>query len=253
MGRARSIACGDECCRAVRVWPASGWTKTGRRAVCTRAEPDHAREHVAADAAAAGAARRRGRLRLRRPDRPVQTGGDVQTLSRAVTQGATSMLIKALQDAGDGSWFTVIEREQLDNLLKERQIITEMRRTIWARRASIRRRCRRCCSRASCWRAASSATTPIRSRAAPARAISASAATSNTSRTPSRSICARSAPRPARCWCRPAQDDRLVRHSGRRLQIRRLSTRSWRPRPASRRTSPSSSPCSRRSRRPSTP
>ena len=52
----------------------------------------------------------------------------VQTLSRAVTQGATSVLLKALQDAGDRSWFTVIERENLDNLLKERQIIREMRK-----------------------------------------------------------------------------------------------------------------------------
>lgn len=51
----------------------------------------------------------------------------VQTLSRAVTQGATPILIKALQDAGDRSWFKVIEREKLDNLLKERQIILEMR------------------------------------------------------------------------------------------------------------------------------
>lgn len=52
----------------------------------------------------------------------------VQTLSKAVTQGGTSILLKALQDAGDRSWFTVIERENLDNLLKERQIIREMRR-----------------------------------------------------------------------------------------------------------------------------
>ena len=51
----------------------------------------------------------------------------VQQLSRAVTQGATSVLIKALQDAGDGSWFTVVERERLENLLKERRIITDMR------------------------------------------------------------------------------------------------------------------------------
>lgn len=50
-----------------------------------------------------------------------------QTLSRAVTQGANSILVKALQDAGTRNWFTVVERERLDNLLKERQIITEMR------------------------------------------------------------------------------------------------------------------------------
>jgi curli production assembly/transport component CsgG len=51
----------------------------------------------------------------------------VQSLSRAVTQGATSVLIKALQDAGRGDWFKVVERERLDNLLKERQIIRETR------------------------------------------------------------------------------------------------------------------------------
>jgi curli production assembly/transport component CsgG len=50
-----------------------------------------------------------------------------QTLSRAVTQGSTSILIKALQDVGEGSWFTVVERERIDNLLKERSIITQMR------------------------------------------------------------------------------------------------------------------------------
>jgi curli production assembly/transport component CsgG len=52
-----------------------------------------------------------------------------QTLSKAVTQGATSVIIKALQDTGNGSWFTVVEREKLDNLMKERRIIQEMRKT----------------------------------------------------------------------------------------------------------------------------
>ncbi|QYF87814.1 CsgG/HfaB family protein [Brevundimonas sp. PAMC22021] len=56
--------------------------------------------------------------------RPSSTG---QTLSRAVTQGSTSILMKALQDAGRRSWFTIIEREQLAHLLNERQIIREMR------------------------------------------------------------------------------------------------------------------------------
>jgi len=45
-----------------------------------------------------------------------------QTLSRAVSQGGDELLIKALHD-----WFTVIERANLNNLLKERQIISEMR------------------------------------------------------------------------------------------------------------------------------
>ncbi|WP_099864380.1 CsgG/HfaB family protein [Pararhizobium haloflavum] len=53
---------------------------------------------------------------------------NVQTLSRAVTQGGAPMLVKALQDAGEGRWFTVLERSELDNLLRERQILTEMRR-----------------------------------------------------------------------------------------------------------------------------
>lgn len=57
--------------------------------------------------------------------KPTEAG---QTLSRAVTQGAGAMLVKALQDAGKRNWFTIVERERLDNLLKERQIITEMRK-----------------------------------------------------------------------------------------------------------------------------
>ena len=51
-----------------------------------------------------------------------------QSLSRAVSQGSAPILIKALQDAGNRSWFTVVERAGLDNLLKERQIIREMRK-----------------------------------------------------------------------------------------------------------------------------
>ncbi len=50
-----------------------------------------------------------------------------QNLSRAVSQGGASILVKALQDAGNRSWFTVIERSNLNHLLQERKIITEMR------------------------------------------------------------------------------------------------------------------------------
>lgn len=50
-----------------------------------------------------------------------------QTLSRAVSQGGGSILVKALQDVGNRSWFTIVERESLRNLLNERQIIREMR------------------------------------------------------------------------------------------------------------------------------
>lgn len=55
-----------------------------------------------------------------------EAGG--QTLSRQVTQGGEAILIKALQDAGERHWFTVLDRQRLDDTLKERQIITEMRR-----------------------------------------------------------------------------------------------------------------------------
>ncbi|GAG71918.1 unnamed protein product, partial [marine sediment metagenome] len=50
---------------------------------------------------------------------------NVATQSRAVTQGATSMLIKALEDSG---WFIPIEREGLNRLLKERELINETRK-----------------------------------------------------------------------------------------------------------------------------
>ncbi|MEM6410554.1 MAG: CsgG/HfaB family protein [Pseudomonadota bacterium] len=51
----------------------------------------------------------------------------IQNLSKAVTQGGASLLIRSLQEAGSGSWFTVVERESLNNLLKERQLVREMR------------------------------------------------------------------------------------------------------------------------------
>ena len=47
--------------------------------------------------------------------------------STAVTQGAESYLIKSLQEAGNRQWFTVVERSNLDNLLKERQMVKQTR------------------------------------------------------------------------------------------------------------------------------
>ena len=44
--------------------------------------------------------------------------------STAVTQGATSILIKSMEDSG---WFVPIERESISNLLNERQIIHSIR------------------------------------------------------------------------------------------------------------------------------
>lgn len=47
--------------------------------------------------------------------------------SRAVTQGGAALLINALQEVGRGSWFQVVERESLNDLLQERQIIRATR------------------------------------------------------------------------------------------------------------------------------
>ena len=51
----------------------------------------------------------------------------IASFSTAVTQGAENLLIRALQDVGKGSWFSVVERSNLDDLIKERLIITQMR------------------------------------------------------------------------------------------------------------------------------
>jgi curli production assembly/transport component CsgG len=56
-----------------------------------------------------------------------KSSASVASLSSAVTQGADAYLVKALQDIGGGRWFTVLERGGLDNLIKERQMIRQMR------------------------------------------------------------------------------------------------------------------------------
>jgi curli production assembly/transport component CsgG len=52
---------------------------------------------------------------------------NVASLSSAVTQGAETFLIQALQGVGQGQWFEVVERVGIDNLTKERLIIRQMR------------------------------------------------------------------------------------------------------------------------------
>ena len=52
---------------------------------------------------------------------------NVANFSTAVTQGAEVFLIKALQDVGNGQWFDVVERTNIDALTKERLIIRQMR------------------------------------------------------------------------------------------------------------------------------
>ena len=51
----------------------------------------------------------------------------IADFSTAVTQGGTEMLIDALKTAGDGTWFRVVERQGIDNLVRERQIIRSAR------------------------------------------------------------------------------------------------------------------------------
>jgi curli production assembly/transport component CsgG len=52
---------------------------------------------------------------------------NIASFSTAVTQGAEVFLIKALQDVGQGQWFDVVERTNIDALTKERLIIRQMR------------------------------------------------------------------------------------------------------------------------------
>jgi curli production assembly/transport component CsgG len=51
----------------------------------------------------------------------------IAKFSTAVTQGGETVLIKSLQEAGNGKWFRIVERVGLDNLLKERQLIRSAR------------------------------------------------------------------------------------------------------------------------------
>lgn len=48
-------------------------------------------------------------------------------LSSAVTQGAEVWVISALKEVGNSTWFTVLERVGLENLVKERQLIRSTR------------------------------------------------------------------------------------------------------------------------------
>lgn len=54
-------------------------------------------------------------------------GENVANLSSAVTQGSEVWVIKALQEVGNGTWFEVVERVGMDNLIKERQLIRNTR------------------------------------------------------------------------------------------------------------------------------
>ena len=52
---------------------------------------------------------------------------NIASFSTAVTQGGTAMVIDALKTAGGGTWFRVVERNGIDHLVRERQIIRSAR------------------------------------------------------------------------------------------------------------------------------
>ena len=54
-------------------------------------------------------------------------GNGIASLSSAVTQGGHTLLIDALKNAGNGTWFRVVERNRIDDLAKERQIVRQTR------------------------------------------------------------------------------------------------------------------------------
>ena len=54
----------------------------------------------------------------------------VASMSTAVTQGSYQLLIQALQKAGDGKWFRVVERASLPSLLQERKLIRSTRQQV---------------------------------------------------------------------------------------------------------------------------
>ena len=56
--------------------------------------------------------------------------GQGQSFSTAVTQGGVELLIDALKTAGGGTWFRVAERQGLDHLVRERQIIRSGREEV---------------------------------------------------------------------------------------------------------------------------
>ena len=63
------------------------------------------------------------------PDRTGQRKPNTKfsQLSTAVTQGAEVWVISALKAVGGGEWFKVVERQGLDSLIKERQLIRSTR------------------------------------------------------------------------------------------------------------------------------
>lgn len=56
--------------------------------------------------------------------------------SRALTQGGAQLLTDAVTRAGNGQWFDVVERTDLQSLLQERQIIQNTRAAVYGEQAA---------------------------------------------------------------------------------------------------------------------
>jgi curli production assembly/transport component CsgG len=54
----------------------------------------------------------------------------IADFSTAVTQGGVEMVVDALKTAGQNSWFRVVERNGIDHLVRERQIIRSARQDV---------------------------------------------------------------------------------------------------------------------------
>ena len=57
-----------------------------------------------------------------------KSNSEFALFSTAITQQPNALLIRALKHAGNGDFFTVVERVGLDNLTKERQLIRSTRK-----------------------------------------------------------------------------------------------------------------------------
>ena len=57
--------------------------------------------------------------------KPTTSGTTAVDYSKAVTQGATSVLVDTLNSVGGGAWFSVVERSRVDDLLRERTLIQD--------------------------------------------------------------------------------------------------------------------------------
>lgn len=72
-------------------------------------------------------AKRQSRITVAVYDIPDKTGANLRTenfaeFSKAVSQGADALVVQALSEVGNGTWFRLIERANIDALMQERRM-----------------------------------------------------------------------------------------------------------------------------------